>query len=297
MRFVLLFILIPNILFAQQIDNRQCGAYTDLPFFNVDFIKRNKIKSINGSISTKKQLDIIRPQGLVEIFEFDLEGRQTSTLTTFKNLNKKRDTAVVYFYYDEDNLTCKRKSDTYGFFSDNYQYDSLNRVISKTYCRDDNAGPNKFQFKLKKRYIIVAEEYRYEKPCDSILKKLHFNNYKRAFMEEVFTWDRNGYLKKITSKTVIGNRRSKISFEYNEMGQVVKKIEQPNLDRATKIENRYDYDQLGNLIEHNYYKNSAHKVRRKLLYDGKTMLLQSQLAKDMRTNTITITKYKYTFYD
>jgi hypothetical protein len=51
------------------------------------------------------------------------------------------------------------------------------------------------------------------------------------------------------------------------------------------------------LIEHNYYKNSAHKLQRKLLYDGKTMLLQSQLAKDMRTNTITITKYKYTFYD
>ena len=81
------------------------------------------------------------------------------------------------------------------------------------------------------------------------------------------------------------------------MGQVVKKIEQPDLDRATKIENRYDYDQLGNLIEHNYYKNSAHKLQRKLLYDGKTMLLQSQLAKDMRTNTITITKYKYSFYD
>ncbi len=297
MRYLLLLIFIQNIAWAQQIDNRQCGAYSDLPFFNIEFIKNNRIKSINGNISTKKQLDVIRPQGLVEIFEFDPEGRQTSTMNTFKNLSKKRDTSVVYFYYEGNNLTVKRKSDTYGFFSDNYVYDSLDRIVRKTYSRDDNAGPNKFQFQLKKSYIIVSEEYRYQRLSDDVLKRLHFNNYKRAFMEELFTWDENGYLKEVTTKTVIGNRRSKITFEYNEQGQAMKKTEWPNLDKATKIENFYIYDGLGNLVEHNYHKNSAHKLQRKLLYNGKTMLLESQLAKDMMTNTITITKYKYKFYD
>lgn len=296
MRFTLLLILLSNVVSAQQIDNGQCGAYTDLPFFNVNFIKENQIQAMKGAISFKKELDIIRPQYLVEVFQFNPEGKQTSTLKTTKNSRGKRDTAVVYFSYDNDDLICKRKSDTYGFFSDNYIYDSSGRVIQKTYNRDDNAGPNKFSFQLKKSYKIVSEEYRYQEVSAQQLKKLHYNNYKRPFMEEVINRDENGYLKEITSKTVIGNRRSKTLFEYDEQGQVMKKTEWPNLDKATKYENYYIYDRLGNLIEHNFYKNSTHKLHRKLLYNGATMFLESQLAKEMSTGTITITKYKYTFY-
>ncbi|MDG2331597.1 MAG: hypothetical protein P8M05_08390 [Flavobacteriales bacterium] len=296
MRFTLILLLVSNVISAQQIDNGQCGAYTDMPFFNVSFIKANQIKSMKGAISFKKELDIIRPQYLIEIFEFDVEGKQTSSLRTTKNSAGKKDTSVVYFSYDDDYLICKRKSDTYGFFSDNYAYDSLGRVIQKTYNRDDNAGPNKFNFELKKTYRIVSEEYRYQEVSPQELKKLHYNNYKRPFMEEVMTWNKNGYLIEMTSKTVIGNRRSKTTFEYDEQGQVMKKTEWPNLDKATKYENYYIYDKLGNLIEHNFHKNNTHKLHRKLLYNGATMLLESQLAKEMSTGTITITKYKYTFY-
>lgn len=268
-----------------------------MPFFNTEFIKNNKIKSIRGSIAYKKELDVIREQDLEEIFEFDSLGRQISMMNTFHDLAGGKDTLIVYFEYDGDNLTLKRKSDTYGFFSDNFVYDSLDRVIKKTYCRDDNAGADKFHFELRKQYVIMSEEYKYEKPSELTVKKLHFNNYKRSFKEELYKYDKNGYLLEISSKTVIGNRRSNTKYQYDENGQVSRKIEQPNLDKANKTENEYKYDEVGNLIEHNFFKNKSHKLHRKLLYNGRTMLLESQLAKDMTTNTITITKYKYEFYE
>ena len=296
MRFTLVILFLGNICFAQQIDNRQCGAFTDMPFFNVQFMKNNGVKAIRGSISFKKELDIIRKQDLIQIFEFDSLGRQTSSINTFKSITGKKDTAIVYYEYEGINLILRRKSDTYGFFSDNYKFDSADRVIKKTYCRDDNAGPDKFHFELKKQYVIVSEEYKYEQASELVLKRLHFNNYKRSFKEELIKTDDNGYLKEITSKTVIGNRRSKTTFEYDYKGQVFKKVEQLNLDKANKTRNEYIYDDLGNLIEHNYYKNGIHKIYRKLLYNGKTMLLETQLSKNMSTNTITITKYVYEFY-
>ncbi len=268
-----------------------------MPFFNIDFMKANKVKRITGSIAFKKELDIIRKQDLIEVFEFDSLGRQTSSMNTFRNISGEADTSVVYFGYNGDLLTLRRKSDLHGFFSDNFVYDSLGRLVKKTYCRDDNAGPSKFDFELKKQYIIMSEEYKYEHPSKSVLKKKHFNNYKRAFKEELYMTDENGYLTEVTSKTVIGNKRTQIIYEYNENGQVAQKIEYPNLDKSTKIRHEYIYDDLGNLIEHNYYKNGSHKLHRKLLYNGKTMLLESQLAKDMRTKVITITKYTYEFYE
>ena len=38
MRITLILLLVSNVITAQQIDNRQCGSYTDLPFFNVSFM-------------------------------------------------------------------------------------------------------------------------------------------------------------------------------------------------------------------------------------------------------------------
>ncbi|HYG53089.1 MAG TPA: hypothetical protein VD905_19455, partial [Flavobacteriales bacterium] len=60
---------------AQIIMNDKCQAFTDQAYFNPDFIKRNKIRSIHGAISSKRTNDIIRDLGLVLNFDFDTEGR------------------------------------------------------------------------------------------------------------------------------------------------------------------------------------------------------------------------------
>ncbi|NBX79445.1 MAG: hypothetical protein EBQ94_03545 [Flavobacteriales bacterium] len=45
---------------AQMINNFEGKAFTDAPYFNVDFIKANKIKSITGHYSRKKDGGMIR---------------------------------------------------------------------------------------------------------------------------------------------------------------------------------------------------------------------------------------------
>lgn len=252
---------------------------------------------MHGSIAFKKELDRIRPQSLVEIFEFNENGQQITTYNTFRQFGSQEDTSIVQFEYQNEQLITKRKSDNYGFFSDNYAYDSVNRLSSKTYCRDENKNGDKFNFELSKQYTITSEQYEYSGEEGQKLIKKYFNNYNRPFKEEVWEWDENGYLVSISSKTVIGKKRAKTIFKYNDNGLVRLKVEQPDLDKERTIKNEYMYDEVGNLIEHNIYKSDQQITHRKLLYNEKTMLLESSLSKDIAARMITITKYQYEFYD
>lgn len=297
-QFVFFILLAISQTFAQQIDNRECKAFTDRPFFNTEFIQRNKIKSITGSIALKREGDRIRQQDLIEVFTFDERGRQTSKINTSRSSTSSTDTSVVLFEYDNNNnVITIRKSDSYGFFSDNFKYDSIGRVIKKSYCRDENSGKGKFDFKLKKQFEITSENYIWSGTPGKTQSKKYFNNYKRPYKEEEFTWNEFGYFMGSKSRTFMGNKRSETSYSYNENGLVFKLTEQPDLDKLKKIINEYEYDALGNLSFHKKYKNGTQLYARDLIYDESNFLLSSQVFKDMKSGIITITKYTYEFYE
>ncbi len=299
MRSVLLLLLVITSvpLWGQMIDNRQCNAFSDDPFFNTDFIRRNKIKYMHGKLSGKAEMRPIRKKGLVQHYAFDEAGKLQMQYTSFFRAGKQKDTTSVYYHYDSlDHMITKRRNDVHGFFSYNYQWDSLGNMTQEKYCRDVNAGPSKDEFKLGKQFEIVSETFSYEKVNERQFKKRFYNSYGKAYKEEISHYNEMGYLTEQVTKLIISSRGSKVTYEYNEKGLVSKKTDYSNLTFDNEISYEYSYDDLGNLIEENIYRNGKHITLRQFLYDG-NMLIKAQLTKDIETNFITIIEYECGFYE
>jgi hypothetical protein len=271
--------------------------FSDLPFFNTDFIKVNSIKAITGSISSKKVKDIIRTKGLKTHYTFNESGTLNMQLSSIQSGNKKDTTVTFYEYNKARKIQLKRKSDREGFYSYHYQYNSKNQIIAQTYCRDVNLHQAKNSFKLKKEYTIKTDRFSYETYGAEQTKKIFYNNYGIKFKEQTTAFDKLGYLKEKYTKFTIGNNKQKINYEYDAYGRRYKKHLFTDISQDKKNTEVYSYDEIGNVIAIKYYKNDKHATTKQFLYDTKTMLLSAIIVQEIDTNFLTIIKYDYTFFD
>lgn len=296
-RTILFLLLLVNGLSAQILElNRP--LFTDEPFFNAKFINKNKVKSITGSRSSKKVKDIIRTKGLDFYYEFNKEGLLTKQIATFLVQGNTKDTNIItYHYSDKNRLDYIRKSDSYGYFSYHYKYDEINNVVNQTYCRDENMCDYKADFYIRNQYIINTDSFSYEKLSDSQLKKLYYNSYNKVYKEEFYYYNELGNLIEEYSKYIIGNKKSKITYEYDEKGRINKVVSIQNLNQNLKISEVYIYDGFDNILEIKVYENDKYKTSKQYLYDKKTMLLTAQLIQEVETEFVQIIQYQYSFYN
>lgn len=286
-----------HIAHAQILDNNEGNTFGEDPFFNADFIARNKIKQIHGELSTKKERDRIRKGKMEYDYHFEEDGKMEFQLNSMLRTEARTDSSFIHYYYREDGtIETKRLNDTYGFYSYDYETDAEGQVVKETYFRDENVGTSRFNFQLGKQYIISSEAFAYENIGDSIIVKQVFNNYGKAYMEHRKYYNKLGYKTMEESRYIIGNRRSRTTFEYDEKGRISKKIEQHDLRNDKQTITTYLYDDVGNLLEENIYQNDTHVTHREFLYDER-MFLSAIISKDVATNIISIVKYTYTFYE
>lgn len=292
----LTFCLLPFTSSSQMIDNSQSNAFTDEPFFNTDFIKRNKIKSFTGKVSKKRDLQPIVDQGIEYYYEFDSEGRTTMILSTFNSFNHKDSLIKTFEYDDKGRMTAKRTNDSYGFYSYNYKYDSLGRIIEESYCRDENCGPSRFRFKLGQQFSISTEKYSYiEKSKQESIRE--YKNYAgNLYQEKIFMKNYLGFLTEEITRITLNGRETKIVYEYDEKGRMSKKTDISEFMGKTEISNAFQYDDFGNLMEEQIYRNEKLTTMRSMIYDKMSGLLTALVAKDMSSEVITIVKYSYEFY-
>lgn len=270
--------------------------FTDEPFFNAQFIKQNKVKSITGSISSKKVRDIIRSKGLDYYYEFNQNGSLKMQLSTYLSGKLKDSTTISYKYNDKGLIVTKRKNDSYGFFSHNYTYNENSNVVLQTYCRDENKYTTKKEFELKKQYIITTDSFSYKKYDDTQTKKYYYNSYKKIFKEQTNYYNEYGYLTEEYTKFIIGNKKKKITYEYDEQGRVSKKHTFTNIAEDIKLTEEYTYDEIGNVLDIKTYNNEKHTKTKQFLYDSKTMLLTAQIIQDIPTEFLRIIQYRYEFF-
>lgn len=271
--------------------------FTDHPFFNTSFIKSNKVKSIKGSISSKKVRDIIRTKGLDYYYEFNDDGTLLMQLSSHYSKGLKDSSIVTYCYDEKSNISIKRKSDSYGYYSHHYKYDTANNVILQTYCRDENRFECKNKFELKNQYVIVADSFSYIKIDETQLKKIFYNGNGKVFKHQINYYNEHGYLTEEYTKFIIGNKKKKITYEYDEMGRIMKKHLFTNIAQNKKATEAYTYDEIGNILDIKKYDNEKHTSTKQFLYDKKTMLLTAQIIQDIETGFLRIIQYEYTFYD
>jgi hypothetical protein len=280
---------------AQMLDISK-PLFSEDPFFNTTFIQQNKIKSITGSISSKKVRDIIRSKGLDYYYEFNTNGSLKMQLSSHFSDGSKDSTTTAYQYDVKGKITVKRKNDSYGFFSHRYTYDSLDNIILQTYCRDENKYDSKNKFELSKQYVIVSDSFSYQKIDNTQTKKIFYNGYGKTFKEQINYYNELGYLTEEYTKFLLGNNKKKYTYEYDENGRLFKKHIFTNIAEDKKTTEVYTYDEIGNILDIKTYNNEKHHNTKQFLYDKKTMLLTAQIIQDIETEFLRIIQYRYEFF-
>ena len=296
-RLILLFLSsISFSLSAQMINNGMANLFTETPFFNEKYIRSVNLKSIIGTISSKKELGAIKKSGKKEAYIFNKKGNLIIHYLS-NNTKSKTDTVFTFYEYNKENKnSVMRVSDSYGFYSYTKNYDSTSRLVNQVYSREKNASKSKMNFKLEERYIIFEESYQYSFQ-DSVQIVTTLNSNGRPYKIEKKFYDMLGYLTKSTTKLLISNKTKYELYHYNDRG-FLKSIQY--FKEAIKFpikEIKYDYDEWGNVTFMDEYKNNERIIHKELLYEPSTLILKTILSQDLVSNLITITKFKSKFFN
>jgi hypothetical protein len=296
-RFILLLLCLSiNQLFAQMINNELGQIFTETPFFNEKYIRSVKLKSITGTISSKKELGSIKRSGKKEAYIFNEKGNLTIHYLSSQTKSKPDTTFTFYEYNLKNENTIFRVSDSYGFYSYSKKYNDLGKLINKTYSREKNASKSKMNFKLEEKYVIFEESYLYEYK-DSAIEVTTLNSNGRPYQRQIYHFDSFNYLSKIHTRLLISNTTKHEKYHYNDKG-FLKSIQYFTSENKTPIkELRYDYDEWGNVTFMDEYKDNVRVIHKELLYDPSTLILKTILSQDLVSNLITIIKYKPEFYN
>jgi len=291
----LLFVFLGFISFntcAQVLDNRNGDAFTDKPFFNEDFIHQNKVKSLKGSFTYKKQGDILRPTEFKYVYEFDQAGHLVSTFETRTDDGSTDTTWNKYEYDANDNLIAHRKTDLDGFLSIRYAHDSLGRIVSEEFVRDvDSAGSIVRSLTFNKERLTYAD---YERQ----MKRTRFNNYDLPYLDEYFNYNDLGYLVERIERITMTSMVYTFHYEYNREGKLAAIRKSTNRKEGYLEEFLFKYDELGNLIEKHIYRNGEFITDIQIIYNSKSKLLSSVLTRQVSTNFILILRFlDYEFFD
>ncbi len=279
---------------AQILDNTQGQTFGEVPFFNEDFIKRNKIKAIKGYYATKASLDYIKKSEDIYYYEFNEKGQLKKDYRT-----QYGDTLIALYEYDSiGRLSILRKSDNGGFHSYHFMYDQKNRIVSKEYRRDINKTGNKDHFELDKSFIVSIEKFKYVALDGLNYKKIYLNNAGIPYKDEFFYFDENKLLVKQEGRFKIGSGLSYTAFIYDEKGRVQEKLIEKKGIGNSKLRWKYEYDLHENVLAEHYYKNDNYITEKQIVYYEDSFLLKAIVSKVVETEFVTILQFsEYTYFN
>ncbi len=268
------------------INNLEGNAFSDQPFFDRDFIKTNKIKSVEGNYSKKKDGDLVRSTNDFFKYEFDSLGNLSKTMEVRSDSGKK-DTSFNYYIYDDKNLLIThKKTESGGLTSLNYQFDSLSQIIGIEQSREllDVKG------NVLQSISINKESIRYFQ-TDKGIKKVTYNNYGLPYMDEFTVRNEDGYKLEEIQKLRMASAEYKKKFIYNEKGLLAAIQTFYNNSENPVQEITFKYDHFGNIIEKKHFKEGIFIGELQIIYDNKTQLLGSTIEKMQGSNMMYILRF------
>jgi len=126
---------------------------------------------------------------------------------------------------------------------------------------------------------------------------MFYNNYGKPYKQQSTYYNEFGYLIEEYTKFIIGNKKSKKTYEYDEKGRIITENHLSYFTEEKEITTSYAYDEFGNILSIKIFHDSQHITTKQFLYDQKTMLLTAQLIQDIASEFIEIIQYQYTFFD
>lgn len=267
------------------LDNRSGNAFTDVPFFNSEFIRANSIKQLNGQFTYKKSGDIMRLKEYKNVYEFDTLGRLIRSYETKKDDGTKDTTSNVYVYSEKNLLKTHKKGDTFGFSTTTYTFDSKNRITKEENYREyrDSLGATQ-------RILLNSETMVYE-DFENQTKKTTFNSYGLPYLQEFSYYNELGYLMERVERLMVTSEVTSQKYEYNSNGwiSVLRTFKQNTEKPAEEIV--FTYDENGNLLEKHIYQEGVFTTEIEVLYNEKSKLITYVLTRDVATNFIQILRF------
>ncbi len=287
--FVYCFILIlPFGINAQMILNQDGEAFTEEPFFNSEFIQNNKIKSIVGKYSFKKDNDWIRHVPGKFEYNFNTNGQLISVIDHRWN-GKQLDTIVQYYTYNGSGiLTELKKTENKGVTLKKFELDSINRIVSVSNFRIsiDEKG------NVLKKTEMNRETMSYHKD-----RKTTYNSYNLPYLLSYDEYNEDGYKIASIDKLKMGGTMYKKKYSYNQKGLVIS-IDTYYDKHPDPVESlKFSYDEFDNILERNEYKQGVFVKDLQVIFDTKTGLLYSIIDRNPRNNFMSIVRFtEYTYH-
>jgi len=259
--------------------------------FNPQFMARNRIATIVGEQSVKRDNRPMAPQAEKHVYRFDENGRTVYANHSFGRPGTGRDTASTLFTFDlKGNLTRRLRNDLSGYFGYDVVRDEQGRPVRETFSRIENLSTDRYDLKPGAVTEISDEHFRYETLNDSTWKRIHVNSLGLPYREQTYFSDRLGYLRKIEDRYLMNNRLSRITFGYDEKGRLAERTEQPDLAQERTLRRTWKYDAVGNVTDSGLFHDGRPIDRDDYLYDENGML-KARLTLDIGTNNIHVIKY------
>lgn len=248
--------------------------------FNEKFIQRNNIQSIQVEISSKKEMDIIRPANRFLVFEFNDQGRLVSE-KKFK-IGETDTLNFAFIYNEKGKLIQEQEFIGSGILEKKYRYDENDNKCYVEYRKIDVYSDQSNLLSIDSIRTIEV---------DGVLIQTYYNDQKRPYREIRIYHDSLGYLSRFRETFIISHKQNSIVYTYNDYG-LLKEINYDFALNDKKRREEYHYNEEGIPDSFLTYENGVNTRRKEYLYNGDGSL-KAILFKDMDTNLITIWELTY----
>jgi hypothetical protein len=278
-----------------QMLNPDKNLFSDEPFFNPEFIRKNKIKSLHTEHFYKPDKEMMYPKGLMIIYEFNADGHLSRQLSRFKIPGGGYDTTYIYYEFDpEGKWITKRTTDNFGFYSLGFKYDKKGNVVEEVYNRELNENQANGNFVLAKQYPIGVEKYEFNYVNPVFYKKRYLNNLSMPFKEVAFALNEQGKVVEETGTFLTTRMLERKTFKYDAEGKLVEKTEYSDVSKEVEFRYEYKYDEKGNLLEIKKFRNTELQVNTEFMLENNGFI-SAKLALDYAAKMIDVVKFSYLF--
>jgi hypothetical protein len=292
--FIALFIGVSNCLHAQIIDNRHGKVFQEEMYFNQQFIWQNKIKAITGIKSIKRPNRPIESRPDMIAFRFNEVGQLQSMDKISSVLHLVDSLQVLYYRNNLGELEIKTEQGSKGYHTTNYHYDQQGHITRVSYEKTENLSSEKGKLQAGQGILVNAETYEWQQNESGQLKRKNYNNYGLHYSNWTMTTNALGYLQEESEELIMSGRTTTKVYSYNEHGWISEIVITDNQSNKKKQE-KYTYDDLGNLKKVEYFQDSRVIREIELLYKP-NLLLEAFLDHDMLTEEVVITKFSFEYY-
>jgi hypothetical protein len=271
--------------------NKNGEQLSDLVEFNPEFIRANKIKSINGRFTYKKTGSVMRETNFWHVFTFDTLGRIVQSYETRKD-DGTRDTIWNNYFYNDRGFLIYQSIGS----KDNYEYtttvyNSEGRVTSI----------EKFQRHKDLYGIPVIKEgqvdlFSFEEKDGHIIKTKR-NKQGTPYAEITIFYNENGQLIKEEERYIATNEGLIYYFDYDNMGNLLQKQTRSSNQSIVKEATTFKYDTRGEIMEKKVFNETVLKSETQYIHTESTGFISAILYQEGGSSTIRMLRIKeYEYY-